>query len=120
MFSQKHINLFLILLMLGAQLALAKHTTVHFAEEQAAIVAIHAHDGDHSPINHDHDSDSPQVTDLCQFYLFAKDCGHTLTPESFVFSAPAVADIYRVSPKKHTREQTAHRYFARAPPVFLI
>ena len=111
---RRKINLFLILCMIGAQLALAQHATVHFALE--GYGEIHA--TQHQDNGHHH---KPQADKFCQLCLFAKGLAHALTSEAAIVPPdvfkigiifPAILDV--------PVRQNAKLYQARAPPAFLI
>jgi len=103
---RKNISLLLIMLLLGAQLALAQHATVHFT--------------DHGGIHHQHDNDSPQVNELCQLCIFAKGFAHGLSPDDAVLHADFLISSYRV-PVAHNylKRQESQGYLSRGPPAFL-
>lgn len=107
---RKHIGQFLIIVLLGMQLATAQHATVHFAEEGFAP----AHHQEEDKQDH-----KPHSSKLCQLCLLTKDFMNGLAhiapgipvpalvePESFYFST-AILPRGGLSP-----------YIARAPPPF--
>ena len=117
MAMRKHINLFLVLLMLGAQLALAQHATVHFAEQQEIVNAYMHQSGHDSPSGHH----GPHLKVVCQLCLFSKGISHTITPVSIVFNGPVEISAYKTPlAQSHITRQSSHGYLARGPPAFLI
>ena len=108
---RKHIGQFLIIvLLLGMQLAIAQHATVHFTEE--GLTSVHHQEQD----KQDH---KPHSSKLCQLCLLTKDFTNGLAhvgpgipvpalvePESFYFSA---AILFKGG---------LSSYAARAPPTF--
>ena len=111
MVTRKYIKLLLILLMLGAQLALAQHATVHFT------------DHGHIETHHDHSDHggTPKAGELCQICVFAKSFANTAIPDGVLIPAALMDSSYHVPPaQNHITRQASHGYLARGPPSFLI
>ncbi len=111
MTTRSTINLVLILLMLGAQIALAQHATVHFTD--------HGHSAQH---HHDDNKEgTPQTGELCQICILNKNIAHALTPDAFIREVVVTQSAYRVPfAQNHITRQASQGYLARGPPLFLI
>lgn len=92
--------------MLGMQLLLAQHYTVHFNEE--SHIAAHHHDKQDKT-----DSDDP-----CQICLFSQSLSHTLDAVFIIIPAGIfLAAVFDPAVQEALSEKSLTLYSARDPPL---
>lgn len=107
-FNRKHVSLLLVLLLLGAQLALAHHASVHFS----------AHG--HIELEDGHDDHDPQARERCEQCIFAKSLAHALGAGDVTIKNVLQAKKFQLAvPETLYANRTFRPYRARAPPAFL-
>lgn len=121
MIVKKHLYLLLILLMLGAQIGLAQHATVHFTDHGHISHAEH-HDHDDHGVHEEPDGNTaPETAELCQICIFAKSLSYSFAPEDITL--PVTLTAHSDTPllsQNCPSQESRHRYLARAPPAFLV
>jgi hypothetical protein len=113
MAMKKYIQGFLVFVLMGLQLALAQHATVHFVEDEPLMISGGQHQPPADPDKHDRDK-------ICQICLFEKNYSFVLVSPSAVISLAVSGMAYAVLPLPvlHTQE-AASAYYSRGPPVSL-
>jgi hypothetical protein len=110
MVLRKNINLFLVLLMLGAQLAIAQHASLHFTERD--YVAYH---------QENHNEGTPQALEICQLCISAKASSFAVVQDDVIVYNLSVEAYYKAQlTQYYIKQQISHGYLSRAPPFFLI
>ena len=111
---RKTINLFLIVLLLGAQLAIAQHASVHLTIESGRALYEHNHQDapDHQKHQNDHD--------LCQLCLLTQSFTQLVTFAGPALPVPSVtvSDSYLFANAVFMEQGNPASYAARAPPSF--
>lgn len=101
---RSYISLFVLLMLLATQGAMAQHFSVHAAEGPAHS----KNDGD----NH------PDAGDLCDLCLLARNMVQTAAPPAVFIPAPKVAQTFFFIPQGIVvTDPPALSYAARAPPA---
>lgn len=116
---KRKLNLFLLLLMLAAQGALAHHATVHFALHGAKAVTGHVHSQghNHDPSNHP----APKSDEHCSICVLTHSLSHSDLVVLPLWEVEKKPDIFVLKREQKAADQILLlAYQARAPPVFLI
>lgn len=116
-FGKKQIAQFMLVMLLGAQLALAQHAAVHFATE--GHIGIHTEQGSDGKSNPG--PNKPQSDKLCQICLLAKSFSHIVLNSPALVPQTVFEFSFIFPPAQEVRVQAiASAYQPRAPPAFLI
>ncbi len=117
-FGRKQIAQLVFVLLLGAQLALAQHATVHLTPEGHA--GFHVEHGSNNN-GHGGDHNKPRSDRFCQICIFAKSFSQALLGAPAFVPESAFKLAFVFPPPQDMRVQALTRaYQPRAPPVFLI
>jgi hypothetical protein len=110
MAMRNNIHFFMILLLLGAQLALAQHASVHFTD--------HGHETHHE---HEEAEDERYADELCQICIFSKGLTSGLPLDGSYVTTLLARTSYKVPfAQNYITQQASSGYLARGPPSFLI
>lgn len=114
MTQRKYIGWFLVFIMLGLQLVLARHATVHFAET-GYLSASSGSQSAPSPVPDKQDHDK-----ICQVCLFEKHFSDTIlsAKADITHAVPYTVDVAPAFDTLVARHEI-HAYLSRGPPALL-